>query len=207
MVQHEKTITKMMLKLIVQAAMVVLAVSIVMIDTGLLEQGNSEYSMTELAQEICILAAAILFGFAAKFDLQARGFFVLVMGLFATMLVRESDAFFDNIQHGFWIYPALLVSLTSIVYARKCAGTVKKPMLDYMDSKYFIYISLGLIIILIFSRTFGSGHLWRDVMGDDYSIVYKTVIQEGIELLGYIFVLYGSLLVWIEAFKKRAKRT
>jgi hypothetical protein len=84
-------------------------------------------------------------------------------------------------------------------------GAVKKPMLDHMDSKNFVHITLGLILILIFSRIFGSGQLWRDIMGDDYSIIYKTVIQEGIELLGYIFVLYGSILVWVEALKKRPR--
>ena len=205
MVQHENTITRMILKLILQAALVVLAVSVVVIDAELLEQGRSEYSITEFAQEIFILISAILFGFSAKFDMQSRGFFVLVAGFFTTMLIRETDAFFDIIQHGFWIYPALVVSLFSVFYARKCVGAVKKPMLDHMDSKNFVHITLGLILILIFSRIFGSGQLWRDIMGDDYSIIYKTVIQEGIELLGYIFVLYGSILVWVEALKKRPR--
>ena len=76
---------------------------------------------------------------------------------------------------------------------------------EAVESKHFVYISLGLILILIFSRTFGSGHLWEHVMGDDYTMVYKTVIQEGIELLGYIFVLYGSILVWVDALNKRPR--
>ena len=125
------------------------------------------------------------------------------MGLFATMLIRELDAVFDKIQHGFWVYPALIMSLAAVLYARTCVGTVNKPMLEYMDSKNFVYITLGLIIILIFSRAFGSGYIWQEIMGADYSTVYKTVIQEGIELLGYIFVLYGSILVWTEVFKKK----
>ncbi len=205
MMPHENTITKMILKLILQTAFVVLPVIIITLDAEILIQGNSEFSMTEIAQELFILCSAVLFGFSAKLDGQARGFFVLVAGFFATMLIRESDAFLDNIQHGFWIYPALVVSLSSILYARKCTGTVKKPMLDHMDSKHFVYIILGLILILIFSRTFGSGHLWKGVMGDDYTMVYKTVIQEGIELLGYIFVLYGSILVWVDALNKRPR--
>jgi len=203
MVQHKNTITKMILNLILQAAFIVLVVSIVMLDSELFRQGRSEYSFTELAQEIFILTSAVLFGLSAKYDIQARGFFVLVMGLFFAMLIRELDAFFDNIKHGFWIYPALIVSLSSVYFAKKCEGTVKKPMLDHMDSKNFVYINLGLLIIIVFSRMFGTSHLWREVMGSDYSIVYKSVIQEGIELLGYIFVLYGSMLVWIEAIKKR----
>jgi hypothetical protein len=205
MVRQDKTIIKLALKLALQATLVVLAVFVVVIDTGLLEQGNSEFSITELSQEACILVSAILFGLSARYDRQARGFFVLVTGLFATMLIRESDAFFDQIQHGFWVIPALIMSLSAVLYASKFPGTIIKPMLENMDSKNFVYINLGLIIILIFSRTFGSGIIWREIMGADYSIVYKTVIQEGIELLGYILVLYGSILVWLEAFKKTHK--
>ena len=193
----------MALKLVLQAALVVLTVVIVVIDTGLLEQGKSELSWTELAHEICILTSAILFGISAKYEKSARGFFILVMGLFATMLIRESDALLDNVQHGFWIYPALIISLSAIFYARKYTGTVKKPLLKYMDSASFAYINIGLIIILVFSRTFGSGFLWRDIMGADYSIVYKSVIQEGLELLGYMFVLYGSIMVSVEVFRKK----
>lgn len=201
---HENTITKMILKLILQTGLVILPVIIISLDAEILIQGNSEFSLTEIAQELSILCSAVLIGFSAKLDVQARGFFVLVAGLFVTMLIREADALFNNIQHGFWIYPALFVSLSSIIYARKCGGTVKKPMLEHMGSRNFVYISLGLIIILIFSRIFGSSLLWRDVMGDDYSMVYKTVIQEGIELLGYIFVLYGSILVWFNALNKKS---
>lgn len=203
MAKHENTIIKMALKLLTLTALVLLSVFIVRIDDGLLQQGRSEYSITEFTQAGFILVSAILFGLSAKYDKQSRGFFVLVMGLFATMLIRESDAFFDLIFHGFWIYPALAVSLAAVFYARTCPGTVKYPMLKHMESKEFVYINLGLIIILVFSRTFGSGTLWRDIMGADYSSVYKSVIQEGIELFGYTVVLYGSILVWAGGIKNK----
>jgi hypothetical protein len=198
----DNTITKMILKLILQAFLVLVPVVIISLDAEILIQGSSEFSITEIAQELFILCSAVLFAFCAKLDVNSRGFFVLVAGLFATMFVRESDALLDNIQPGFWLYPALIVSLSSILYARKCAGTVKKPMLEHMESRHFIHISLGLILVMVFSRTFGSGHLWRDIMEHNYSIVYKSVVQEGIELLGYIFVLYGSILVWLDTIKK-----
>lgn len=203
MANHENTIIKMALKLLSLTALVLLSVFVVRIDDGLLQQGKSDYSITEFTQAGFTLVSAILFGLSAKYDKQSRGFFVLVMGLFATMLVRESDAYFDHIHHGFWIYPALAVSLASVFYARTCRGTVKLPMLKHMETRDFVYINLGLIIVLVFSRTFGSGTLWREVMGTDYSIVYKSVIQEGIELFGYTLVLYGSILVWAGGIKNK----
>lgn len=45
---------------------------------------------------------------------------------------------------------------------------------------------------MIFSRIFGSGTLWKDVMNDDYHHIYKTIIQEGLELFGYVFLFIGS---------------
>jgi hypothetical protein len=202
-VQQMNSIVKMILQLTLLTALVLLVVVIVGMDSVLLEQGNSESSLTEFSQEACLLASIILFGFSAKHDVNARGFFVLVTGIFTTLLIREADAVLDNILHGFWLYPALTVSLASVFYARRCAGTVMKPLLEHMDSKNFAYIVIGLLITVVFSRTFGSGQFWREVMGEDYAIMYKSVIQEGLELLGYVFVLFGSLLTFSSVTRKK----
>ena len=58
------------------------------------------------------------------------------------------------------------------------------------------YIFIGLLIIIVFSRAFGTGSLWHDIMGDDYDTLYKNIIQEGLELFGYGLVLYGSMLFY-----------
>ncbi len=206
-IENKHTMLSMVLKLLLQAALVLLPVVVVMMDYQLREKGQSEFSITELIQEFCLFTSVILFGLAARNTPQSRGFLVLVTGMFATMLVREFDAIFDRIYHGFWVWPALLVFVSTTIYAFKCAGTVKKPMLEFMDSKNFVYINTGLIIILAFSRIFGSGFLWRDIMGDDYSTVYKSIIQESLELLGYIFVLYGSIFVLSDVLRsKRLER-
>lgn len=34
-------------------------------------------------------------------------------------------------------------------------------------------------------------------MADNYTTGYKNIIQEGVELLGYVFVFYGSVMLWI----------
>ena len=193
------------LKLVLQTALIIIAVFIIIKDADLIVQGNSESSWTEYAQEFCLLVAIILFAFSAKLYPQARGFLVLVTGFFATMLIREADDLFNQIQHGFWKYPALMVTLLTVLYARKCSGTVKQPLWNFLDSKNFVYITLGLTIVMVFSRIFGSGHFWRHVMADAYLPVYRNIIQEGIELLGYVLVLFGSILVCIEVWHQRAK--
>lgn len=202
--QYKQSLLRAFLLLAAQTILFVLPAVLAVADIKLLGLGRTDLSFTEIAQEISLFISALLFLIVAKNDVKARGFFILVAGLLAAMLMREIDAVFDLIRKGFWLYPALVVSITAIFFARKYTGTVKAAMLDFMHSKNFVYISLGLLVVMIFSRTFGSGHLWRLVLGQDYVTAYKGVIQEGIELLGYLILLYGSVLVWCESVKERA---
>jgi len=201
--EEKNTFAGLLLKLTLLVSLVLLSIVIVSMDSGLLIRGNSEWSITEVSHKLCILTSAILFGFAAKYDTRSRGFFILVAGLFAAMAIREADGLLDNIRKGFWLYPALSVSAAAIYFSVKQKATVKLPLLSHMNSTPFAYITQGLVIILIFSRIFGSGFMWRAVMGDDYDEIHKTVIQEGIELLGYMIVFYGSIFAFGNAYKQR----
>ena len=79
-------------------------------------------------------------------------------------------------------------------YAITHRDTLLIPMVNLLRKKHFSYIITGLIFILLFSRLFGTGILWREIMGDNYDSLYKDIIQEGLELTGYMLVGYGSLL-------------
>ena len=152
--------------------------------------------MTELLEDLLLLLSTTVFLAKAWGHFESRGFLVLVGGFFACMLIRELDFAFDVIHHGAWRYPAILTAAASIALAIACRKTVLAPMAAYVDTKSCIYVSIGLLIVMVFGRLFGSGRLiWIDIMGMDYKGVYKTIIQEGLELFGYVFVSYGSCLL------------
>lgn len=171
---------------------------IITIDGEIILAGASENSVTEYTQEGLILLSAILFGIGAWRRPESRGFLVLVAGLFGCMFVREFDNHLDRIAHGFWVYPAVLLAVTSIVYARLCGRTVLAPMAVYTQTRSYVYLSIGLLIVIVFSRIIGSNSLWRELMGDDYQWAYKTIIQEALELSGYVLIAYGSWLAYRE---------
>ena len=85
-----------------------------------IRNGITENSITELMQEALILISAILFWVGAWRYPTVRSLLVLFAGLFGCMFIRELDALFDKIFHGFWIYPALLLSAGTILYAASC---------------------------------------------------------------------------------------
>ena len=53
----------------------------------------------------------------------------------------------------------------------------------------------GLLVVLVFSRTFASkGFLWNHLQDKNFPSSLKSIMQEGIELMGYAFIAYGSCL-------------
>ena len=179
---------------IVQAGLMVAVPAIVMIDTLVIGNGITEIAITEVTQEVLILASAILFGIGAWQRPKSRGFLVLVTGLFGCMFIRECDFIFNRIATGFWVYPAILLAAVALLISFCLRDTIASAMVDYVRKKFFAYITIGLLIVLVFSRIFGTGHLWKAVMSDNYDWMYKTIIQEGLELLGYMLIFYGSVL-------------
>ena len=181
----------------VQSFLMISTVLIIYADTVIFDHGVSERSLTELTQEGIIFVSVIIFFALSKSQPESRGFLVLCGGFFSVMLIRELDGFFDQINHGFWVYPAIVVTLITLIYAHRCPGTVSGPLVHYFQTSPFAYIMIGLMIVILFSRVFGSGIIWRVVMADNYMTDYKAIIQEGVELLGYVIVFYGSVMLWI----------
>ena len=80
----------------------------------------------------------------------------------------------------------------SVVYA--ASQTALAPISSFIRMKPYYFILFGLIAVLVLSRTFGSGQIWRriDVQGD-YRLS-RNIVQEGLELFGYLFISYGAFL-------------
>lgn len=168
-------------------------IGILRLDLSLFDDPLSETALTELTQEALLAVSALCFAWLARRHPQQRGFYILVAGFLATMLIRELDALFDLIQHGFWVYPATLIAVTAIVMAVCFKGTTLEAFAAFLKTPQSNTIIYGLVIVLVFSRLFGMGALWQGVMGSDYLYLVKSVVEEGTELLGYGFIVCGSL--------------
>ncbi len=173
-----------------------------MVDVVMIGHGVPEDSVTEMTQAALLLISAALFGCSAWREPGTRGFFVLVAGFFLCMLVRELDEFLDEVWHGFWLVPALGVAILTIALVLVLwRDSVLRPMAEFIDTKPYFHLLFGLIVVLVFSRIFGSGSLmWERIMGPDYTRISKAALQEGLELFGYVFIAYGS---WLNLWRGR----
>lgn len=191
----KSTITKAISEFITLALLVIFVPAAVLFDM-LNFNTVGEVSITQISQAILLLSSAFIFWLYAYKTPDSRGFCVLVAGFFSCMLIRELDGLFDYIYHGFWFWPAMLLSTSCILYASTLGKeSVVKPMAAFVDTKPYYHIIFGILIVLVFSRIFGSGRLvWKHIMLSEYTADYKSALQEGLELLGYIFIAYGSYI-------------
>ena len=154
-----------------------------------------EASFTEVTQSLLLLFCVALFARRAVTLPAQRGFLTLVSGFMLCMLIREQDQLLDVIYHGFWVIPALATAGAAIGYA--CSpgrrDTILPAMARYIGSHSYYYMFFGVLMVLLFSRVFGSGSmLWEPVMGEHYNREIKTVIQEGLELFGYVLMAFSA---------------
>tara|TARA_R110002049_G_C9168976_1_gene561696 strand:+ start:2912 stop:3577 length:666 start_codon:yes stop_codon:yes gene_type:complete len=166
----------------------------VMIDLKLLKNGVSEASLTEVLQALLVLVSALIFIWRAIHEVGARGYLIGLATLFTCMFIRENDAHLDQIYHGFWVVLGAMAALCGAVIMRRYKTTFAAPLARQFAERHSTFMVMGLLMLLVFSRLFGTGALWQAVMGADYNATFKTVVQEGLELLGYALIVFGSVL-------------
>jgi hypothetical protein len=110
------------------------------------------------------------------------------------MLTREFDAFFDQIVHGAWKYFALaIIAFVFFKAWRLGKENTIASLAAFMKTRSFVFIFIGLLIVLAYSRLFGMGELWHTIMADHFNRTVKNVVEEGTELWGYALVFWGAV--------------
>lgn len=183
---------------------VILAVPLVVyLDTLVLGATIAENSITEYLHNGLLLVSIVAFGVGVVKQPLLRGYLLMVATLFSLLFIREFDAVLDRIWHGFWLYPAVAALIAGAILVALNRATLVVPLLQHYQTRPATFIYIGMLLLAVFTRTFGTGSLWEPIMGDDYQSTYKTIIQEGLELMSYTLIAYGSVASSIAGFGAR----
>ena len=209
--RQKQEITLLGLTVLAQLLIVISVPGIVAVDVIYFGTAVNETSATERVQETLILLSSLIYAWAAYKRPKNRGSLILIAGLFGCMFIREQDVVFDRIQHGAWVYPAWSLALFSMWLAARYKHTIKPTVLKFRKQAFFAYLSLGFFILIGFSRLFGTGALWDEVVPGFSDGRIKTAVQEGLELLGYALIFYSAVVysvqkILLKNIKKRLKR-
>ncbi|MCR8826630.1 hypothetical protein [Pseudosulfitobacter koreensis] len=188
-------------------ALLILVVLVVRLDVVVYGDSISEASFTEALHVLLTFATGLIFVWGATRHAQARGYLVLVATMCGLIVIRENDYLFDYVWHGFWKWPALALGLAGLAIALRHRDTLAIPFLQHFQTRSGTFMYCGFLLLVVFSRLFGTGSLWEPVMGDAYDPRIKNIVQEGLELLGSGLIGYGAILGLLQNFGLRSSPT
>ena len=163
-------------------------------DVAWLRDGVGEWSLVELTQEGFLAATVLAFARLARQSPGERAFAVLAAGLFGCALLRELDAVLDVLLfHGAWVVPVALLAAGCVLYAVSDWRGALAGMARFVQSRQGAVLTLGMVVVVAYSRLFGMSAIWQGLLGDQYLRVFKNAAEESIELLGYTCIAAAAL--------------
>lgn len=196
-----KSLINLIVKFLCYAVLLFGVAQIIATDAKL--QSFKESSNTEHAQDIILFISfclALYIGY--KFN-KVKTLCYTLSALLLISFVREMDAFFDaTLFHGAWVYFAGGVLLIYGLFIHKIIGNMNTEIKLVKDHISLGMVTIGLLIIHVFSRLYGRKKMWKALMGEDNFIrIVKDASEEGIELLGYSIIFIGIVELYLYARK------
>jgi len=152
-----------------------------------------EIGPVEVLETIFALSTALIFLVAGRLDKGREPCVIVVATFLLCVFIRESDYFLDVlIGRHTW---KVLVTLTLVflaVYIEKNFKRVVPSILNFIDQPSFGIFMSGLLVLIVFSRLFGYGGFWEELLDSETYRPVKTIVEEGVEQMGYFLLLISS---------------
>ncbi|MDN3697058.1 hypothetical protein L4C39_11455 [Vibrio clamense] len=195
-----------------QTALIVLAISIVVnlalrVDFVLLNITLAEFSVTEALQQILLLVSLLSFAHLAQKQPSLKHAALLISAFFSVLFIRELDFLFDYITHGFWAVPAIIIASSVLLYAINNGKRTLDQLAAILSSPHMNLLITGVMLLIVFSRLYGMGSFWKNIMAENYIRDVKIIAEEGTELLCYSLIAFASLKTVSGFTKKHASAT
>ena len=178
------------------------AILVIWLDVVALNMHCCEGGFVEWGQFASIMSVGIILAVAAKTFASYRGGIILAAGFYFAMAIREQDALLDCVFKDLWVVLVGLDLMVAFYFAAKFRDTILPGLEKIRSSRYFSTLALSLVLIIVFSRTFGYKGIWRALGNYDHLHIAKRVAEESIELLGYILSL-GWSLQWVSELRAK----
>jgi len=156
-----------------------------------------EVGCVEILEILFALGTALLFLMAGRMDQTRKPCSILLVGFLLCIAIRESDYFLDEwISRHAWKALVAFTVLFLITYTVRNWKRVIASVLDFINRPSFGFFVSGLLVLIIFSRLFGYGPFWKELLGAGHFHGVKTIVEEGVEMVGYFLILISSLEYW-----------
>ncbi|WP_246193542.1 hypothetical protein [Pseudoxanthomonas suwonensis] len=180
-------------------------VALLYADIQILGDSVGEWSLVELTQIGFLVATVLAFVRLARAREDERGFAVLAAGFFGCMLIRELDAVWDLVFRGLWPILVAAVASACLGYALRRGRQTLAATASFLVSRSNAVMTIGLVLLLVYSRLFGMTTLWHGLLAENYVRVFKNAAEECTELLGYSLIMAAALTYAAQRVRERRR--
>ncbi len=157
-----------------------------------------EHGVIEWVQIKLLAIAAFLFLAASMAYGICKHAMVLLSLTCMFAVVRELDATLDQ-----WIpvigwKVGIIIPVAAAGYAWKHRRALRDELAQLITTRSFGMLWVAFVVAVPFGQLVGHGTFLQMVMGDDYTRMYKRVIEEMCELVGYLLILIGSIEMHVQ---------
>ena len=160
-----------------------------------------EYGPIETAQSVLCLLIATSFALQAVWNREQRPLLLFLASLGLTALIREQDKWFEihlpAVSWYFcWIFPAAAI-------INLCVKRAGNSILQFLQSGSFNMMFTAMVIIIPVAQMLGHRSFLADLLNTPRvdTIILRRLVEEPIELLGYMQILLASFEFLIEHIK------
>jgi len=164
-----------------------------------------EHSYTEWGQVVMLIMIIGLFFWSTKLDKDKQAASIAVAGFFTISLIREFDMHLDLVFDGLWQIIALVTLLITILLVYRQKAFFKASVIYLFKTTAFGFIAAGFLTTFVFSRLYGRGTFWKQIMEDGYMRTVKNASEESIELLGYAIIFFGAIEYFRHLLKEKVE--
>lgn len=165
-----------------------------------------ENGIFENLQVVVLGIVAILFGINAALNRTFRPVFFLMCMMALAAVIREQDAFFDELIPGIgwkwcWIFPVL-----GIISCIRNRGTLPGITERFLSSSTFhMMITAGIIMIPV-AQCLGHRSFLVNLMNDPSynATLIRRIMEETVELIAYCMLMLSAIESFIEFRKPKA---
>lgn len=167
----------------------------------------NEESWIENAQVFILALSTLFLIFSGKNNSDDSAVATLMAGMTTIAMIRECDAVLDiDFFDGAWQTGAVLTALFTLALVYRKKDRLISGIMSFLRRPSFGYFVCGFITVFIYSRLFGRGALWFDIMGQDRFVrAVKNAAEEGTELFGYSILFIACVEFFLESFSRKKK--
>ena len=163
----------------------------------------AEYGLVENLQLATLFVSSLIFLGSSIKKTFYRPILILLASLTSFCCIRELDSFFENfLPITSWKF-AFLLPLGAILYLYTQRKNLKKSLFEFLASPTFDLMFMAMIIFIPLAQCIGHRSFIEDAIGTSDNLIHiRRLIEESMEFMAYVLILFSSIEMSFKVFKK-----